>query len=353
MGRVRWSDVLCELCAHQIVSGGWRPRFFGLLKNDLAEVRCGGCREVIKRLLNQHHDGLVVSPYTWLDQASKQELASWHEAAHAVLGEHVGLRVDQAVVGKSAAAVAGSETELGGRVVWDLTDGPSVSVADYAAVCTAGAVVEARWLRERGWNTPENLLDVAFGSTYDMEMIANCADAVTDDTFAQGRADAANLIADQWHEIEDVSEELRRRGRLDRDAVKCAIRDGRRRRRAALAPPSIGGTTSPRAGSDLLAAPEPLTTTVSGRSTSMGIEEIKNTLAAASSEMNELRGMTAEVEQRSDAVRGQLAGVFSGADATEASEALNAVGRLLDQLAEATGLIGIAQQAIESYGARL
>ena len=85
----------------------------------------------------------------------------------------------------------------------------------------------------------------------------------------------------------------------------------------------------------------------------MGIEEIKNTLVAVSSEMNELRGLNGEVQRRSDAVRGQLAGVFSGSDAPEASEALNAVGRLLDQLAEATGLIGIAQQAIESYGARL
>lgn len=85
----------------------------------------------------------------------------------------------------------------------------------------------------------------------------------------------------------------------------------------------------------------------------MGIDELRAQLAQASTDCTDLAGTLTAAGQQAETTLATLSGMLQSTSDAEAHEALGALARLQEQVRESVGLIGIAQQAVESYGARL
>ncbi|WP_190824751.1 hypothetical protein [Saccharopolyspora pogona] len=334
--QVRLVDVICNDCQVDIVKDGWGQRFLPLIERDFSQ--CNRCAEIINATCQQlgTSDLTLAKPLSFLPEPDRREFAAVHEAAHAVVGEHLGMVVESLTVEKHDSVAAGHTVPAAGAVEFDFESLRASKLADYAAMCVAGMQANQRWLAARGQDTHPNRLEVAAGGNGDILSLETAVDGRLPmrQVLRDARSLADSVITDHWGQITSVARAVLVNGRLDRDQVRDVMHQSRTR------------TTATQQDTG-----QPATTTIGGEA--MGIDEIRGCLGQASGDCNDLRGLLAELYDRAHGMFERLGGVLAGAEAPEASEALGALGMLLEHASSAAECVGITQSAVEVYGGRL
>ncbi|MFC7344514.1 hypothetical protein [Saccharopolyspora griseoalba] len=226
---VSWSQVLCSSCQDEIRTRGWRPRHHDLLRGKIAEIRCPRCRASLQQL-KDHHTSVRVLPWRWSTDPERAEITRQHEAAHTVIGERLGLVLDEVrVEAAQPVDLSGHSLECSGAIDWQLHPGDEVNEAALAAMLFAGPAMATEHLRTHGRDTPEALLDVAYSGAADLASLSTTLGRQAPDTvYDQGQADANRLITTYRDEIHAVAGALAHAGRLKRPEVLAAMKQASR-----------------------------------------------------------------------------------------------------------------------------
>lgn len=200
----RFIDALCREHRDEILNSWWC--FPG---GDLDSITntCSACARCVS--------SLGVSGSFWLralPDLSSAELdhhRAVHEAAHVVVGVHVGCTVRHVYINDPAAS-----SGVGGQVVWE--DG-NPTADDWLAVSWAGEASGLQWLRDHGYDTDANRLDIHYLAHGD---VANTREwAQRGHPMGPSRAIAARLVHQLWPAITALANHIVDRRELAGDEV--------------------------------------------------------------------------------------------------------------------------------------
>lgn len=364
MGKlVRWADLICPTCQHDILVNGWRDEVYGAFsRGDESAITCQGCQEQITRTVSDAGDSVAPVTYPQLNAREIREKVAWHEASHAAVGVAFGFDLVHAEVPQTP------RDGFNGQVVWNFGDNPRL---DHTAAATmAGLASDRDWLDRRGLLDRATALDIAHHASWDTQLLTQLAggdeEAFTR-AFRVGQDLARAWLLDHREEVAAVAVELDQRGSLDAEAVRAAMAAGRRRHTIALQA-ALATTPAPEpllADLDLpeprvaeqsqppvpARAPEPHTTNTEGNV--MSIEQLRAGLQEALQRNEQAIGQLAHLGTELEGTAGLLAHIGQGAADVSLTDALGQQAGLVGEIEQITGRINMINAAINEYGSRL
>ncbi|KAA5829563.1 hypothetical protein F1721_24925 [Saccharopolyspora hirsuta] len=256
-----------------------------------------------------------------------------HEAAHATVAHLLGMDVMRIYVGDTSVENAGEA----GHVEWDY---PGDNIEAYAEISMAGWVSDRKWLAENGVDDEANLFAAASHSRGDIgAVLGQGAGRATIDLGVQ-------RVEQNWSDyapyVDAVAEELTRFPDLSPAVMRAAIRNADRPRRT----PEPSTDQSPKPPT----TPSTNTTPISGGTTPMGIEEIRQAVAASNQKADFARGALREARQQFEEIVSQLAAIGVETSSQEGpKQALATYSQLRDQLDGFQEQVGNAMASLEQY----
>ncbi|QIZ36126.1 hypothetical protein [Saccharopolyspora sp. ASAGF58] len=301
---VRLVDVICNDCQHDIMKQGWGQRFLPLIERDFSQ--CDRCAETVDATCQRFGTSELVlaKPLPFLTEDERREYIAVHEAAHAVVGEHLGMVVESVVVEKHESVAAGRVIPAAGVTEWAIDSLRASTLGDYAAMTVAGMQANQRWLASRGQDTHPNRLEVAAGGNGDILSLEHAVDGrfPMRQVMKEARASADTVISGQWDQITAVARAVLANGRMDRDQVRDVMHTaGHQGRISKPVPRNESATDSTRHTPN----PSKHATTTGGTSMA-GIEEIIAAISNTSSKSEQIQGALAQVQQWATEIAGHL-----------------------------------------------
>ncbi|MEU6263896.1 hypothetical protein [Saccharopolyspora shandongensis] len=346
---VRFHEVICPNCQSDIMREGWGTRFLPLLRRDFRE--CDRCNDYINALAQDlgTTNLKVKDTPSFLDDNEQREFTAVHEAAHAVVGEHLGMRMEFIKVGTENQDIAEVSFQSNGRVRWEVGTLQAVTVNDFVAMALAGVQAEYRLLAERGLDTHPNRLELATGGAGDALEIEKSVDGRW--PLAEVRRDARRLadgvITERWGQITAVARAVLAKGQMTGDQIREVMHTAGHPSRS----PEPAPRPSKSSKSSKSSKPNRIASISGGSAMSTLAEQARNALNIANEKADFVRGALQQAGLDIDDIIAQLSQVTT--DAESVQQASGIYQQAKSSLEQLQGLINSAVDTTQQYATQL
>ncbi|MBF6511078.1 hypothetical protein IU422_25445 [Nocardia farcinica] len=322
---VKWTELLCPACQADCVANPWTwgRRWKRNKAGDFSE--CPDCQDRFHTVAKRYGKFATTGRHGLPDRKYREMVAT-HEAAHAVVGLEFGYPLLEASVADDPNAA------VGGQVLWDFRNGDQVNNDEYTAKAMAGVLAEHRWLVDNGHVvTDTEWIELSHSATGDMNNVLDLIGHIPEGGIELAR----DMVHDRflWRRVGRLAEALDKHGHLDPRQVRTAMK---------AKPPTPTPAPVPEQAATVTAA-------VSGGN-AMGIDEIRQAVAASNEKADFARGALREARQQFEEIVSQLAAIGVDTSSQEGpKQALATYSQLRDQLDGFQEQVGAAMASLEQY----
>ncbi|MEU6264845.1 hypothetical protein [Saccharopolyspora shandongensis] len=342
---VRFHEVICPNCQSDILREGWGTRFLPFIRRDFRG--CDRCSDYINALAQElgTTNLKVKDAPSFLGDDARREFTAVHEAGHAVVGEHLGMRMESIAVGIEKHDIAGISSQSAGRVQWENGSLQAATVGNFVAMSLAGVQAEYRLLAERGLDTHPNRLELALGGVGDAVSIEKSVDGrwPLAEVRREARRLADGVIAESWGQITAVAQAVLVKGQMTGDQIREVMHTAGHPSRS----PEPAPRPSKSSKSSKSSKPNRIASISGGSAMSTLAEQARNALNIANEKADFVRGALQQAGLDIDDIIAQLSQVTTAAESVQQASGIYQQAK--SSLEQLQGLINSAVDTTQQY----